>query len=275
MIRLESNDHWLLLGHADHAALAGQFARHWKNARFTPPDPFAHILDAVSRHDDSWRARDAQPELTPAGHPSAFSRELVGTYEAFEDIDLPAYLGVRGQATEQAAVRDPYSAVLISMHTVNLLTEQADPDTLDALDRALLEEFVQGQRVRQSELLDTLAERGMDAELLTPPALRRGFEFLQACDSFSLLVGVDYPEHSHLRHRHPSGADDAEEIAYLPLGNHRYRLDPWPLDEAELVFDIPYRRVAKRATYSLEAFRQAYAQADVDIVQIHVSGEMP
>lgn len=81
MIRLEDNDHWLLLGHADHAALAGEFARHWKNARFAPPNPFAHILDAVSRHDDSWKTRDALPELTPGGHPSAFSRELVGTYE--------------------------------------------------------------------------------------------------------------------------------------------------------------------------------------------------
>jgi len=275
MIRLEDNDHWLLLGHADHAALAGEFARHWKNSRFSPPDPFAHILDAVSRHDDSWRARDAEPELTPEGHPSAFSRELVGTYEAFEDIDLPAYLAVRGGATEQAAARDPYSAVLISMHTVNLLTEQADPDTLDAEGRALLNEFVEGQRRRQTELLRVMADSGMNPALLTADALRCGFEFLQACDSFSLLVGVDFPERSQLRHRHPSGSADAVEIAYEPLGNRRYRLDPWPMDEPELVFDIPYRRVAKSALNSLESFRAAHDMAPVETVHIHVSGEMP
>ena len=273
MIRLENNEHWLLLGHADHAALAGEFARHWKNDRFAPPNPFAHILDAVSRHDDSWKERDAEPELTPEGHPSAFSRELVGTYEAFEEIDLPAYLAVRGRATEQAAVRDPYSAVLISMHTVNLLTEQADPDTLDAEGKVLLNAFVAGQRNRQTELLASLAGSGMNPEFLTPEALRRGFEFLQACDSFSLLVGVDYPGCSALRHRHPFGAEDAVEIVYEPLGNRRYRLDPWPLDEPELVFDIPYRRVAKSATHTLEAFRAAYAQADVEPVRIVVTGE--
>lgn len=273
MIRLDCEKDWLLLGHADHAALAGEFARHWKNERFAPPEPFAHILDSVSRHDDSWRQRDAEPDLTPEGHPSAFSRELVGTYEAFEDIDLAAYLGVRGGATEQAAARDPYSAVLISMHTVNLLTEQADPDTLDAEGRNLLDVFVAGQRSRQAELLKDLAGRGMKPEYLTVEALRRGFEFLQACDSFSLLVGVDYPDRSALRHRHPFGDSNAVEIAYLPLGDRRYRLDPWPLDEPELVFDIPYRRVAKSAMTALEPFRAAYANAAVEPVRIVVTGE--
>ena len=265
----------MLLGHADHAALAGAFARHWKNARFVPPDPFAHILDAVSRHDDSWKGRDAVPELTPEGLPSAFSRELVGTYEAFEEIDLPAYLAVRGRATEQAAARDPYSAVLISMHTVNLLTEQADVDSLSPEGQGLLRTFVEGQRIRQKELMEGLADSGTNPEYLTPASLRCGFEFLQACDSFSLLVGVDYPEASALRHRHPFGSDAAEAIRYLPLGNRHYRLDPWPLDESQLVFDIPYRRVPKSALSSLELFRSAFATAEVESVQITVSGEMP
>lgn len=265
----------MLLGHADHAALAGEFARHWKNARFAPPDPFAHLLDAVSRHDDSWKTRDAEPELTPEGLPAAFSRELVGTYEAFEEIDLPAYLGVRGRATEQAAARDPYSAVLISMHTVNLLTEQADVDSLSPEGQALLNTFVEGQRTRQRDLLDSLAASGMNPEALTPAALRRGFEFLQACDSFSLLVGVDYPEAAALRHRHPFGSEAAEAVRYLPQGGRRYRLDPWPLDEPEVIFHIPYRRVPKSALRSLEAFRAAFARAEVEPVQLHVSGEMP
>ncbi|TVP74965.1 MAG: DUF3891 family protein, partial [Puniceicoccaceae bacterium] len=99
MIRIETENDWLLLGHKAHAALAGDFARHWKNQDFLPPDPFCHILDAVARHDDSWEPRDAQPQLTPEGHPSAFSKELVGSYDAFEDIDLADYLAVRAAAT--------------------------------------------------------------------------------------------------------------------------------------------------------------------------------
>lgn len=263
MIRLEQTDHWLLLSHPDHAALAGDFARHWKNADFEPPQPFARILDAVTRHDDSWKDRDAAPELTPDGLPSAFSHELVGTYDAFEEIDLEAYLGVRGQATEQAAQRDPYAAVLISMHTENLLTEQADPTGLTDGDRALLDQFVSEQRARQRALIDLLKAHEDLHPFLTPEAFRRGFEFLQACDSFSLLVGVDYPSTSQLRHPQPRRSGALVPIQFSPQGQNQYSLTPWPMDEQELTFEIPYRKVPKSATSSLEAFRDAYQKADL------------
>jgi len=264
MIRIETNSDWLLLPHSDHARLAGQFACHWKNDLFFPPDPFAYVLDAVSHHDDSWDPRDAQPELTPEGHPSAFSKELVGTYDAFEDIDLEDYLGVRGQATERAAQRDPYSAILISMHTVNLLTEQADLSGLSEADREIHSRFIEGQRTRQSELADRLRGTHL-APFLTEEALQRNFEFLQACDSFSLLVGVEYPEPSQLRHTHPTSDGQRVPVAYTPLGDLRYQLDPWPMDEPELVFKIPYRRVPKSSTSSLEDFRAAYTAARPEI----------
>ncbi|MGA0333837.1 MAG: DUF3891 family protein [Kiritimatiellia bacterium] len=261
MIRIEKAEEWWLLEHAEHAALAGEFARHWKNDQFVPAPPFAHVLDAVSRHDDSWRERDAQPELTPEGLPSAFSKELVGSYDAFEEIDLAAYLQVRGQATEQAALRDPYSAILISMHTVNLLTEQADLEGLDAGSLELHRRFVEGQRLRQCELAGRLSAREDLQPFLGEAALRRGFEFLQACDSFSLLVGVDYPEDSALRHRHPTRSGERVTVSYHRVGEDHYVLDPWPLDEAELRFRIPTRRIPKSATASLETFRAAYASA--------------
>lgn len=272
MIRIEKQDEWWLFPHADHAALAGEFARHWKNESFTPPDPFAHVLDAVSRHDDSWRERDALPELTPEGNPSAFSKELVGSYDAFEDIDLEAYLNVRGNATEQAAVRDPFSAILISMHTVNLLTEQADLAGLDERSLEIHSQFVEGQRQRQIELAKELGSRPELEPFLTESALHQSFKFLQACDSFSLLVGVDFPENSSLRHSHKTRSGEDVTIQYRPLGNDRYELTPWPLDEPEIAFQIPYRKVPKSSTSSLETFREAYASATPFFSHITVFG---
>jgi hypothetical protein len=269
MIRIETETDWLLLPHADHAALAGEFARHWKNRSFFPPDPFAHVLDAVARHDDSWAPRDAQPDLTEDGHPAAFSKELVGTYDAFEDIDLEGYLRVRGQATERAAERDSYSAILISMHTVNLLTEQADLSGLSETDRQIHATFIDGQRNRQRELVAELANTPL-TPYLTEESLQRNFEFLQACDSFSLLVGVDYPEASQLRHSHPTYGGTSEVIRYTPLGDHRYALSPWPLDEGELTFQIPYRRVAKTSTATLEEFRTAYTASTPEMRTITI-----
>jgi hypothetical protein len=135
VIRAGTADGWRLVTHREHAWLAGEIARHWKNDAFLPPDPFVHVLDAVSQHDGSWADRDSDPELGDDGRPSAFSRELVGEYEAFENVDLDDYLRVRAEATEAAADRDPYAAVLIAMHTVNLLDEQADPSALDPSER--------------------------------------------------------------------------------------------------------------------------------------------
>jgi hypothetical protein len=271
MIRIEKEHDWLLLSHTDHAALAGEFARHWKNEQFAPPEPFAHILDATSRHDDSWKAPDARPQLTPEMSPSAFSEELVGSYDAFEEIDLRSYLQVRGHATEATALRDPYSAILVSMHTVNLLTVQADLTTLSDEDRAFHQAFIDGQIARQAELKSALKLQPDIAPLTTSEQLSKGFKFLQACDSFSLYVGVDYSKPGKLQHAHPLRDGSETEIQLLPRGNNCYTLSPYPLDEPTVSFIVPYRRVAKSETASLERFQAAYTAAPVELVTVTVS----
>src|SRR5262245_40216370 len=121
MIRKELPDGWRLVTHGEHARLAGRFADAWGNADFASPEPRADILYAVAAHDDGWAVRDASPFLTKAGVPEAFTKDLVGSYAAFEEIDLPSYLRVRGEATANVAARNPFAAIVVSMHTVNLL----------------------------------------------------------------------------------------------------------------------------------------------------------
>lgn len=264
MIRIETDTDWLLISHPDHAALAGEFARHWKNAQFAPAEPFAHVLDACSRHDDSWKNRDALPELTSEGNPSAFSKELVGTYDAFEEIDLEAYLGVRAQATEATAARDPYSAVLVSMHTVNLLTVQADLSSLDEAERAFHANFIEHQLKRQAELKAALRAIPDIAPFASDAHFESGFRFLQACDSFSLYTCVAYPNPGKLQHAHPLRDGGQSKIEIIPLGDHRYCLKPYPLDEPEVHFKVPFRRVAKTETSNLEHFQATFKDAPIE-----------
>ena len=103
MLRLETETGWWLVTHPDHARLAGAFAERWGNERFLPPEPRAHVLKGIARHDDGWAARDAAPQITRQGKPSAFSVELVGKYSAFEEIDLADYLAVRDRAVRLIA----------------------------------------------------------------------------------------------------------------------------------------------------------------------------
>lgn len=263
MIRNKSEDGWELITHAAHARLAGELARHWKNEQFEPPKPFAHILDAVTRHDDSWINRDRNPQLTDDDLPEAFSSSLVGTYEAFEEIELEPYLQVRANATEKAIQRDPYAAVLISMHTVNLLTEQADLDTLDAQQQKIHSDFIQRQRALQSELKTELREHNRLREVVTDEHFDRAFEFLQACDSLSLYLCVDYEESRPLRHKHPRINDEAVSINYERLEPSIYTCDPWPFDQQELDLSIPHRNLENRTFDSIESFQTQYKSSDI------------
>lgn len=193
MIRIKTPEGYLLVGHQEHARLAGRFAGRWGNALFPPPAPPAalpEVLLAVFHHDDAWAGRDATPFLTRENRPSAFTRELVGTYSAFEEIDLADYLAVRGAATEAIATGHPYAAILISMHTVNLLTEQADLSTIKAAERPLHTAFIAEQLRRQKELAAALPPEL--AAHASPEQLQRAFEFLQFCDNLSLLTCVRY-----------------------------------------------------------------------------------
>jgi len=256
MIRAETEEHWVLIRHPDHAFLAGQFADAWGNDRFARPEPFGSIRHAVYHHDDGWLARDANPGLTPQGIPEAFTRDLVGAYSAFEEIDLPNYLKVRGQATSAVAEQNPTAGIIVSMHTVNLLTEQADLETIQPEHRTAHAAFVADQQAWQAAERDRL---GLSAE-----ELQQAFEFLQACDNLSLIACSGYDEARPLRHTHPDRTGTRHEIKCLPVAAHTWKLDPWPFADDTLAFALPCRRVAKDAFSDESSYRQAFASAPVE-----------
>jgi len=262
MIRIETDAVWTLVEHREHARLAGRLAAHWGNAEFAAPEPRADILEAVFHHDDAWAARDSDPRLTREGRPSAFSEELVGKYSAFEEIDLADYLAVRGRAAEAVAADNPYAAVIISRHTVDLLTRQADLSRLTESDRALHRDFIDGQRRRQLELIGVAAGR-VAADAVAPERLLRAFEFLQACDSLSLAVCVRFPRPIALQHRHPRRDGTLSGLLCSPLGNDTYRVEPFPFDTDVLRLEVPCRDVPKGKFGDEAEFRSAYLGAPI------------
>src|ERR1700691_4350597 len=157
MLRLETETGWWLITHPDHARLAGAFAEHWGNERFLAPEPRANVLKGIAQHDDGWAARDATPQITREGKPSAFSVVLVGKYSAFEEIDLADYLAVRDRAVRLIAEADAYAAILISMHTYSLLSEHADRSTIALADLPLLDQFLDRQKEFQQSLKQQIA----------------------------------------------------------------------------------------------------------------------
>ena len=267
MLRLESKTGWWLVTHVDHAHLAGAFAEKWGNGLFLAPEPREQVLRGVTAHDDGWAARDQQPQITRQGKPSAFSVELVGKYSAFEEIDLADYLAVRERAVRMVAERDPYAALLVSMHTYNLLTARADRATIQPEQLPLLDAFL----VRQAQFQEELRARLAADKHLTPEETSRSriethFRLLQACDNLSLLSCVDYPNPGDLLHPLPHCESGESRVAVERLGERHFRLAPYPFAESPLVFDLPARHVEGKHFDSVEELQKKfYAAAPVHL----------
>jgi hypothetical protein len=272
MLRLQTNDGWWLATHPDHAHLAGQFAEAWGNALFAPPEPRAHVLRGIYAHDDGWTARDAQPVITREGKPAAFSTELVGTYSAFEEIDLRAYLAVRREAVQRIAQEDAYAAILISMHTHNLLSARADRSTIRAEDLPWLDAFLVEQSTLQRALRERLLDEGsVAAELVAEEKLRENFRLLQACDNLSLLSCVDYAGAGTLLWPLAMTDGGASEVRVERVGERRFRLSPYPFAEPEMNFTLRARFVPGSVFAANEELREAFVAARVEELVVSVT----
>lgn len=262
MLRLQTPDGWWLVTHPDHAALAGDFAARWGNDLFTAPEPRAHVLRGIYAHDDGWLTRDAHPQITRAGLPSAFSRELVGAYSAFEEIDLEAYLAVRRDAVALMAALDPYAAILISMHTHNLLSARADRSTIRPDQLPLLDAFLADQQSLQHSLQQQLASaHTLSPEQLTWAALTENFRLLQACDNLSLLSCTDFPNPATLLHPLRTHDATSHEVHVTRLAERTFRLAPYPFAEPRLTFNFPARFIPGATFASNDDLQSLFAAA--------------
>lgn len=272
VLRMESETGWWLITHPDHARLAGDFATAWGNAQFRKPEPRARVLKGIASHDDGWSTRDAHPSITRQGKPSAFSRELVGKYSAFEEIDIEEYLAVRDRAVRIIANENPYAALLISMHTYNLLTAHADRSTIAAQGLVLLEAFLEAQRAYQHDLQAVIAaDTSLASDERTEQTILEHFRLLQACDNLSLLTCVAYSEPAHLLHPLPLNDGTTAEVKVVPLAPRHFQLDPWPFAEPELSFEFPARHVEGKTFTNSQSLESAFSAAPVERLTVTLS----
>jgi Protein of unknown function (DUF3891) len=272
MLRLETEMGWWLVTHPDHARLAAAFAERWGNDVFVAPEPRANVLKGIAQHDDGWAARDSAPQITRQGKPSAFSVELVGKYSAFEEIDLVDYLAVRDRAVRLIAAEDPYAAILISMHTYNLLTEHADRSTIAPAQLPLLDNFLVQQKELQQELLQQIAASpNLTSDQASESTIHDHFRLLQATDNLSLLTCVDFRAPAHLLHPLPVRSGESQRVDVRVLGPRHFVLHPYPFSEPSLTFEFPARHVEGKMFSSPADLQKKFDAARVEILSVTVS----
>ncbi len=268
LLRVEAEDGWWLITHPDHAGLAADFAEHWGNDLFPPPEPRGRVLHGIRVHDDGWAERDASPRVTRQGKPSAFSEELVGKYSAFEEIDLADYLAVRERALHEVEEKDVYAALLVSMHTYNLLTERADRSTIAADQLPLLDAFLERQKERQGDLRGRL---GSQMGSMEDASIYDNFCLLQAMDNLSLYSCVGYRLRGSLLHALPTADGRRQTVEVISVAPRHFRLAPYPMDEPELEFAVRARYVEGREFASSAMLTEKFAAAAVEMMKIQIS----
>jgi len=272
MLRLETETGWWLVTHPDHARLAGAFAERWGNDRFLPPEPRVNVLRGIARHDDGWIARDSSPQITRQGKPSAFSVELVGKYSGFEEIDLADYLAVRDSAVREIAAQDPYAALLISMHTYNLLHERSDRSTIAHAQLPLLDQFLERQKKFQALLLAQIAsDPSFTPDQTSERAIFDHFRLLQASDYLSLLTCVDFRQPAHLLHPLPLRDGGHIPVQVRVIAPRHFVLDPYPFAEPSFAFRFPARHIKGKIFSSSAELQHAFDAAAVEALSVTVS----
>jgi Protein of unknown function (DUF3891) len=272
MLRLETETGWWLVSHPDHAQLAGAFAKRWGNDLFPRPEPRVNVMRGIARHDDGWAARDASPQITRQGKPSAFSVELVGKYSGFEEIDLPDYLAVRDSAVREIAAEDPYAALLISMHTYSLLHDHADRSTILPEQLPLLDRFLEQQKDFQKSLLRQIAvDAQFTQEQRSEKSILDHFRLLQAMDYLSLLTCVDFRRPAKLLHELPTRDGKRSPVEARSAGSRHFVLDPYPFDETLLTFRFPARHVKGKLFTSAKELQDAFKAAPVETLSVTVA----
>jgi hypothetical protein len=170
------------------------------------------------------------------------------------------------------ASEDPYAAVLISMHTFNLLTEHADRSTIAPAQLSLLDQFLEQQKVFQRSLREQIAcDPRFPPEQASETAIRDHFRLLQATDYLSLLTCVDFRQPARLLHPLPLRDGDHTEVEAKPVAARQFVLNPYPFAEPSISFDFPARHLAGKVFSSAAELQQRFDAAPVQTLSVTVS----
>jgi hypothetical protein len=204
----ERPDSFVLFEQHEHALVAGEFARRWRER----PKPFESTVYAVANHDLAWREADREV---------LWNEEKDRPY-SFVDYPLELKLPAQRRGIDLVEKHDPYAGCLCSMHYARFLLDSVRPEEV---------EFREGEMWRQGRLEERMTENELEN-------LERNFRFLRLCDGLSLFLCLN----------EPGGEDSQPpwfEFEGTRFGlewevGQTLRFDPNPFSEAFRI-EIPYR----------------------------------
>ena len=133
----------------------------------------------------------------------------------------------------------------------------------------------------QSPLVDAFIARNegqrsrlLDSQSWDRDELRINFRLLQVWDLLSLYFSCQEPYDEYIEPVPTSYQDHEGEgvrITLTPNGSKAVLIDPFPFDVSPCRFQLTARRLASATFESQDAFRKAYFQAPLEIMEFELS----
>ena len=275
MIRHGRDGDFLLITQDDHARLSGDLARQIGNGPFPAPDN--RVIEAIAMHDCGWPLHDEAPTLNTSGLP-------------LHVFETPIQISTRvwRESARLAADVDPYVALLVSLHVLNLSAQiqhrEPTPDEMyqHRHELFLLNQFQQDEIELQDEMRQQIGMRSdiplrlglatgaaasdaAEANLICHYALLRLMDrlSLELCCSESLPWKIDALP--------PAPGSAPINIQIEHHSREEVTVKPWIFSSERLKCRIPCRRVSGTPFADEKAFRTAYTQARREelLVQVH------
>src|SRR3954463_4451748 len=235
MIFQEYRGQLLVVRQPDHGIQTGLFAQRWGNESTPPFDPRQPVIDAGTRHDNGWADWEGRPSLDPeTGQPWQF-------FKLTPHEHVPLYR----HGIQMAADHDPTTGLLVSMHGAGLYNDRYGTfrlaeRTFSAAEQAIVDEFLAEQALFQQSLAQRALGREVHAHVTTDPQVWYNYLLLQVWDRLQLQFAFRLAADGEIGPLpHPDGSSGVLRIKNV--GELTIALDPYPFDDAPLVFPVPAR----------------------------------
>lgn len=236
MIVNYSEKGWSMTLQRSHGLLAAQICAHWN--KDNQPARWVETLIATAEHDDvSDELQD--PELHPdTGGPVNFKMK------GFET-------GMCDQLLEKAFSKSRYIGLLIAQHIRFLY--QNDPAAKSYC-----------QQLEKNEK-KWLREAG-----LTQAEVSAGYELLEFCDAFSLIIcqGIVQPQN---RKMEISSGPDGQSYQLSTCADGSLTVTPWPFEKDTFALSYETRTIPQLAFKDAAEFRKQLEAAQVELQEVKVT----
>ena len=262
IVRKETDGRMLLVGQTDHSRLAGQFAAHWGNEQFATPHPYEPVARAAAFHDYGYLRYETEPAFDPETGETPNFRNVATDAKRLDEYQW---------CGDWLLASDLYAGALVNMHRTGLWRARYGAIAYPELKMRKQSPEIDAFILRNESLRSALTA----AQKWDLNELRINYRLLQVWDLLSLYFSCQEPAEDSIEpvptsYQDPEGA--GVRLTLTPIGANNVSVDPFPFDVNPFHVQLTAHRLSQSTFENQSAFRKAYFQAPLEIIQFELSG---